>query len=289
MLTVNTLKGSFGAEIRDVDLARDNDPATFKRIVDLAHTHRVLIIRGQRLSESEYAAFGRQWGDPIVFFRESHRNKAFPELIEIHNATSTPADLRDYALHWHTDSSYQKEPASVTLLNAIEAPQVGGETQFVDMSAAYDALPEETRTRIDALQVKHRVGAGKRHEGEKKLSDANLQYSEEELRQLDPPVHPLVMRHPITGRRALYAVAGSAYGIVGMDDEKGEALLTELKRHATQECFRLEVKANAGDILIWDNFATMHTATPLEYSDEEGKRRRLMRISVTGLPPVCRQ
>ena len=287
MLSVKPLDGPFGAQIEGIDLARDTDADTIRQIVDLLHHHHVVVVRKQKLSQPEYAWFGRQWGDPILFFRESHRNKEIPELIEIHNAPSTPESMRDGAMHWHSDSSYQKLSASVTMLYAVEAPQVGGDTLFVDMSAAYDALPAATKARIDPLRVRHALTAGKMLEGEKIGGGSMI--SAEERQRVEPPIHPLVLRHPVTGRAALYAVSGSAYGIVGMSDEDGEALLLELKRHAIQECFRLKVKAHVGDILIWDNFATMHSATPLEYSDEDGKRRRLYRISTTGLPLAYRQ
>lgn len=286
MLSVKQLNGPFGAQIEAVDLARETDADTVRQIVDLLHQNHVVLVRNQRLSKAEYARFGRQWGDPILFFRESHRNAEFPELIEIKNSPDTPERMRDGAMHWHSDSSYQKLPASVTMLYAIEAPQAGGDTLFVDMAAAYDALPDETRERIEDLQVNHFLTAGKMLEGEKIGGGGMI--SEEEKKRVEPPIHPLVIRHPVTGRKALYAVSGSAYGIVGMSENEGEALLLELKRHAIQERFRLKVKAEVGDILIWDNFATMHSATALEYSAAEGKRRLLYRISTTGLPLAYR-
>lgn len=289
MFTIQALDGPFGAEINDLDLSRDSDSSVIKRLVDLLHEQHVLIIRNQHLSLAEYSAFGKHWGDPIIFFRESHRNKEFPELIEIHNSTSTPVHMRDYAMFWHSDSAYEMLPSSATLLYAQEAPTVGGETLFVDMAAAYEALPAEKRSALDHLKLKHRVGGGKRNANETQVDERHLQFTEEEMKRVGLPVHPLVLSHPVTGRRALYAVAGTPYGVVGMDDQDGSALLAELKQHATQEKFQLKVKAQMGDILIWDNFATMHAATPLEHSDEDGKRRRMMRISVTGLPLSCRQ
>lgn len=284
-LTVKRLPGPFGAEVSNVDVARDCDASTIHRLVDLLAEQHILIIHDQKLSKAEYAAFGRHFGTPLPFFIESHRDKEYPDLIRISNAANTPATQRDGAAHWHTDSSYETVPASVTMLYALEAPDEGGATLFTDMAAAYDALPEETRRRIDGMRVKHMVVGGKAI-GDEKVGASHNTEEVRRKREKEMPVHPLVLPHPITGRKALYAISGSAYGIEGMPDEEGLALLTELKLHALQERFRQSYKAVANDILIWDDLATLHSATPLEYSDEPGKRRMLYRISTTGLPPV---
>jgi taurine dioxygenase len=100
--------------------------------------------------------------------------------------------------------------------------------------------------------------------------------------------HPLVMRHPVTGRKALFGISGTACGIAGWEEPRAIELLLELKRHALQDRFRQRARVAEGTVLLWDNFSVMHCATRTEYSDEPGHRRLLHRISTKGLPPVYR-
>jgi taurine dioxygenase len=176
------------------------------------------------------------------------------------------------------------------MLLALEAPAVGGETRFADLTGAYDALSDAMKARIDGLAVRHMLVGGKRGADEVAVKlDADDKDRDGGIRArkraAEKPEHPLVLTHPITGRKSLYAVSGTPIGIVGMDDEEATALLDELKQHALRPDFRIEVKAAQGDILIWDNFATLHAATQLPYSHEDGMRRVLLRISTVGLPP----
>lgn len=289
MLSVKEL-GSFGAEVSGLDLSGNLDARAMKEIVDIVVEHHVAVFRHQQLDKAAYDRFGRLWGQPIDFFFTQDLDPAYPALIRISNSPDLDPGRRDGAAFWHTDGSYEYLPASFTMLYAIEAPDKGGETLFADMAAAYDALPETTKAHVDGLIARHKLVGGKRAEGETPLKlDADDPTRDGGIRAkkraTESPEHPLVLTHPISGRRGLYAVSGSGYGIVGMSDRDGEALLDELKRHALQPQFRIAVKANAGDVLIWDNLATLHSATPLEYSSEDGKRRALLRISTNGLPP----
>jgi taurine dioxygenase len=284
MWVTKSLEGPFGIEVVSGDIAHEIDQAPFKGLLDMLYEHHVLVIRNQSLTKPQYSSFGHRWGEPIKFFKESHLDPEFPDLIRISNSTAVPEKQHNGAAFWHTDGSYEYVPASVTMLYALEAPDVGGETMFIDMAAAYDALPAGTRRQIDGLQVKHMIVGGKRIEGETPLRpfEADVRLKQER----EKPIHPLVLAHPVTGRKALYAVSGTANGIVGMPDDEAEALLMSLKRHAIQQEFRLTCKASRGDLLIWDNLATMHSATPTEYTLEEGKRRSMLRFSTTGLPPL---
>lgn len=288
-MRIARLPGPFGVEVRDIDLARaSDDPRQVQQLLGLLFEHRIVVVRAQQLSKAQYARFGHHWGQPLPFFIESHRDPEQPELIRVSNATSIPSAQRGGAAHWHTDSSYETVPASVTMLYCIESPQQGGETLFADMAAAYDALPPAMRERIDGLQVRHTLKGGQAlaMAGEK-LGAAGHDDEVRRQREKEMPLHPLVRVHPVTGRKALYAVSGSAFGIDGMAPEAALALLGELKAHAVQPRFvQTQCKAHIGDVLLWDNYSTLHSATPLEYSDEDGKRRLLYRISTTGLPPL---
>ena len=275
------MAGAFGAVIDQVDASEPIDESTVLALVDALCEHHILVVEHQQLDSAAYSRFGRQFGEPINFFVPGHRDKEFPELIRITNSPRTPPELRDGAMHWHSDSSYEAVPASVTMLYALEAPTTGNDTLFADTAAAYDALPEDMKDRVSSLRVIHDPRGGKVDvEGEKRG-----QGSTDPLPVVD---HPLVMSHPITGRRSLFGFSGTACGIIGWDDAEGIELLLELKRHVLRDEFRQRAWAAVGSILIWDNYAVVHSATPTVYSDADGERRLLHRISTRGLPAVYR-
>ncbi len=280
----------FGADVEDVD-TRNLSPEDQHALVEALAEHHVLRIRGQTLDKAEYTAFGRYFGAPIDFFFTKDLDPDYPALITISNSPDHDMGRRDGASFWHTDGSYEYVPAYSTMLYAVEAPEVGGETRFTDLTAAYETLPETLRSRIEGLQAQHMLVGGKRGPDETPIRldpdeagrDGGVRAKK---RASERPVHPLVITHPISGRRNLYGVGGTPYGIEGMEPEEGQRLLDEIKAHAVAPRFNTEIKAETGDILIWDNLATLHRATPIEYSAEEGKRRRLLRISTQGLPPT---
>lgn len=280
----------FGADVTGVDL-RDLSAPDGKALVDALAEHHVLRIRGQDLTKGEYDRFGRLFGAPIDFFFTKDLDPDYPALITISNSPEHDMGRRDGASFWHTDGSYEYVPAFTTMLYAIEAPLEGGETRFTDLTAAYEALPDALRKRVDTLDALHMLVGGKRGPDETPIKldpdaadrDGGVRARK---RAAERPRHPLVITHPISGRRSLYAVAGTPYGVEGLEPEEGEALLDALKNHAVSPCFNIAFKAEVGDVLIWDNLATLHRATPIEYSAAEGKRRRLLRISTQGLPPA---
>lgn len=282
--------GAFGVEVTGLDFASDLSPETGREIVDLTAENHVAVFRDQKLEKADYDRFGRLFGAPIDFFFTPDLDPDFPALIRISNSPDLDPGRRDGASFWHTDGSYEHFPASFTMLYGLEAPEQGGETIFCDLTASYEALDEATKAKIEPLQAKHMLVGGKRGPDETPLKlDPDAEDRDGGVRArkraAEKPLHPLVLTHPITGKKGLYGIAGTPFGIEGMADEQGQALLDELKAHATQERFLIRVKANAGDILIWDNMSTLHRATPLEYSAEDGKRRALLRISTNGLPP----
>ena len=280
----------FGADVEEVD-TRNLSPEDQHALVEALAEHHVLRIRGQTLDKAEYTAFGRYFGAPIDFFFTKDLDPDYPALITISNSPDHDMGRRDGASFWHTDGSYEYVPAYSTMLYAVEAPEVGGETRFTDLTAAYETLPETLRSQIEDLKALHMLVGGKRGPDETPIRlnpdeagrDGGVRAKK---RASERPVHPLVITHPISGRRNLYGVGGTPYGIEGMEPEEGQRLLDEIKAHAVAPRFNTEIKAEAGDILIWDNLATLHRATPIEYSAEEGKRRRLLRISTQGLPPT---
>src|SRR5688572_7919646 len=150
-LTVTKLSPVIGSIVEGLDLAEDMSDTKIGMLITLLHQRGVLIIKDQSLSNARYAEFGHQWGKPLEFFLKDHRDPEFPVIIKVHNDPATPTAMRDGAVHWHSDSSYEAEPAAVTMLYGREAPDIGGVTHFASTAAAYDAVPERTKAEIEGL------------------------------------------------------------------------------------------------------------------------------------------
>lgn len=281
-MQVERLAGPFGVAVSDVDLAGDPSDALVAELIALLHEHQILAIRGQRLDDDAYVRFGHRWGTPLTFSIKDHLKDGHPEMIRITNRADTPMRYRDGAMHWHSDSSYEDVPASVTMLYGVEAPATGGETLLASTAMAYDALSDDIRARIDGMTGLHCLGGSPELPGEK------IPFVPEHTALHGIKKHPLVMRHPVTGRKAIFTSA-TAFGAEGLERDEGRALIEMLRRHITRPEFVTSYKIEAGDIFLWDNFQTLHSATSIEYSEEDGKRRLLYRISTKGLPDLCCQ
>lgn len=286
MIAVTPLEAPFGAEVTGVDIAGGLGPAEMRAMVAGLHRHRFIVIRGQNLDPAGFLAFGKQWGRPHPHALDHLRMPGFPAIMEIGNTADKDRidDIRNGAAFWHTDQSYEAEPASATLLHAIEVPARGGQTLIADMAGAYDALDDAMKARIEGLRALHFYGAAAGRDGENIAAPI---INEAQKRKVPPVPHAVARAHPITGRKAIYAVAGTPFAVEGMADDEALALLAKLKAHALQERFIYRHAYRAGDVAIWDNAATLHAATPIDVATAKDTRRRLYRISVKGKPGVC--
>lgn len=276
---VAPLTPAIGSVVIGLDLSRDMNDAVMLQLVRLMHERSVLVIKEQTLTDADFVRFGHYWGHPLEFFIAEHRKNDHPEMIRIDNDPATPLCMRDAAVHWHSDNSYEVEPAAVTMLYGKEAPDQGGYTHFASTAAAYQALPDEKKAFLDALVAVHELGAAPWID-EETPPDANRP-----KRNLPLQRHPLIMRHPVTGRKAIFT-SGTAFAIDGLEQEEARGLIRELRAHVVQPRFRCSYKVLAGDIALWDNFTTVHSSSPIEYSREDGKRRLLYRISTKGVPAL---
>lgn len=276
------LQPAIGAIVTGLDLAAGVSDAGMRALIDLLHDRGLLVIRGQSLSDADYVAFGEHWGRPLEFFIPSYRDAAFPSMIRIDNDPATPLAMRDGAVHWHSDSSYEEEPAAVTMLYGKEAPDEGGVTHFASTAAAYAALPMSMKAQIDDMVAIHALGQAPWIEGETPPDP------DRPARDLPEQRHPLVMVHPVTGRKAIFT-SGTACAIEGLAPEEAVPLIRWLRSHVVRPEFRADYKIMPGDIVLWDNFSTVHCASPIDYSDVPGKRRLLYRISTKGVPEACDQ
>ena len=280
------LDGPFGRAVRGIDVRRGLAEEELRVLCEALYEHRLIVLEGQRCSEAQYLAFGRQWGEPITHVFDDDRVPGHAELLQIGNTGAHQRDAltRNSSAYWHTDHAYEAEVATATMLYAIEVPAAGGETRFADQKAAYDELDPATRLRIEGLRAVHSYAATAGRDGECPCAPL----SEAEAARLPPVRHRLVREHSVTGARALYAVAGTAFGIEGLPDEEARALISRLKAHATRKRFVHEHRYEVGDIVIWDTQMTLHSARPIGPPNGPGTRRRLWRICVRGRPACYR-
>ena len=288
MVEITPIEGApHGANVWGVDLNQPLDGGLMKILADGLYEHRLLVIKNQTLDQSTYLDFGYWWGKPIPHVLDHMRMPGYPELLTVGNTEEKDkkVEIRNGAALWHTDQSYEAVPASATMLYSILTPERGGQTRLANMVAAYEALDASTKERIDDLQVAHLYGAGKLLDDE---FAANPLATDNQIERVPTCYHPLVLRHPVTGRKALYATGQSSFAIKGMNDDEAVRLLWELKMHAIQDCFVYAHTYEVGDIAILDTLSTMHAATLIEAADTsaEDTQRLLWRISVRGLPRV---
>jgi alpha-ketoglutarate-dependent 2,4-dichlorophenoxyacetate dioxygenase len=257
---------SFVAEVSGVDFSRPIDEAVLREIVAAMDRYAVCVFRATALEDASHIAFSRLLGKlelAPALFGKGLKRFAHPELFDAGNLDAGGRILVDERRRlyikgnalWHTDSSFNLQRAAYSLLLAHEVPPEGGDTQFADMRAAYDALPPAMQERIEGLVAEHWLWHSRMLAGYPAPT-------EEERRAKPPSRHKLVQVHPGSGRKTLY-LAAHASGIVGWPPEQGLELIAELIEFATQPRFTRPVSwKQRGDLVIWDNRCTMHRATP---------------------------
>ena len=274
------LSDIIGAEITGVDLSRPVDADTHRRTRTIWLDHNIVLFRDQQgMTPEDQIAFSRLFGALDDHTLPQWNLPGHPEIAVVSNVTvdgrhiGAPKSGR----HWHSDGQYLPVPCAASLLVAREVPPEKGDTLFANMYAAYDALPAETRRRIDGLEVVHsRVKAWPISYPDRPM------LSEEEQAKLPDLVHPVVRTHPETGRRALYPGGNVGWEIVGMPFDEGHALLKELRSFATQDRFFYAHHWKVGDAILCDNRCTMHAATSF---DEDRYRRIMHRTHISGDKP----
>jgi taurine dioxygenase len=268
-MQLKRLSAGFGAETASFDVP-------FQETWDAFFAAQVLVFRGLRLTAHQFLDFARQFGapEPHVIDQFHHPEHADILILSNRRRDGEPLGLADAGTYFHTDYSYLEVPARCTMLYSIEVPRHGGDTLFADQYAAYDGLPESMKQRIEALVALHHYGNRDDLDNSSRTVASVLSGDQEQ--KLAWVKHKLVRSHPITGRKALYSVSGSSFGIEGMPKDEAVGLLDELKRHATQEKYRLRLKYGVGDLVIWDNASLLHSATLTDPEDP----RTLWRITV---------
>jgi len=262
-LSIKPLSDILGAEVSGVDLSESVDEGTFSEILDAFHQYQLLRFPKQTLTPEQHIAFSRRFGDLEIHVCEQYLLPGHPEILLLSNELKedgTRVSLADGGSGWHSDLSYMERPSLGSLLYAVQTPEKGGDTEWANMYAAYETLPDQTKKRIEGLKAIHQFD----QRSNPRLPPPDLQYRDEhsdELRALTPDVqHPIVRTHPVTGRKVLFVSLRFTIGIADMDEKEGAALLDELLEHQENPEFIYHHKWNLGDLMMWDNRCTNHRA-----------------------------
>jgi len=284
MVRVLPTGAALGADIEGLDLRAGIDDEAFAKVLDAWSTHSVLRFRGQDLDDDGLLAFSRRFGvlDLAPTGRGGKpRDPARPEINILSNIVvdgKPIGGLGNSELVWHQDMSYNELPPKASILYGVEVPPRGGETHFYSLYKAYDALPADLASRIAGLKCKH--DATRNSSGELRPGFEES-YSNEER---PGAVHPLVIRHPASGRKALYLGRRPNAWIVGLSSSQSDELLDELWAHIHNHQFTWSQVWRRGDLVIWDNRCTLHRRDQLD----PGLRRLMRRTQVRDVaPPVA--
>lgn len=275
----------FAAEVTGVDLDAVHDAPTLEAIRAGMDRYAVLVFRDQKFSNAAQLEFAKRFDGELhsktgasVLGRNRLGDEALTDISNV-DENGEIMDSNDrrrmYALGnrlWHTDASFQDPPGRYSMLYAQVVPPVPANTDFADMRAAWDALDSDTRARVEGLKVHHTITHSRAQLG--------FEFSAEEQEKLRGAVHPLVVANPRTGRQALY-LASHASKVMGWPVPEGRLLIRDLMDHAIQSAFVYSHAWRVGDLVIWDNKATMHRG---RWYDDSKHRRELRRVTTLDLP-----
>ena len=266
---------ALGAEIRGVDLAKPIDDAAFAVIERTYNEYGVIFFRGQQITPPQQVAFTRRFGEiEFNIFGERWSVSGSPEIVVVSNVTENgrPLGVRRAGENWHSDMCYTARPPRGTMLYALEIPDLFGlplgDTEFASAAAAWDALPEPLRQKIEGRRAVFDFTGRKRA----------FPPTQAEIQRYPQVRHPIVRTHPLTGRKCLYVMRDDCVGIDGMEREEAEALIAALADHIVKPAFVYRHQWRPGDLLLWDNCTVQHRAV----QDYDLPHRRLMHRTTMG-------
>lgn len=279
---VKRLADTFAGEVVEPpitdEVIRDCGRAIYEAYLD----HKVLVWKMQEISPRTFASFGTIFGQPEEHHVINLRHPDEPTLTLLSNQDEPgrPEEMKYSGDGWHSDYSYKLIPSNATMLHGLQIPSQGGDTLFADAEAAFAELPEERKAFLRTLRVRHQY----RWSPDREDPWARWKYIGPEERKKTPEItHPLVRRHPDTGRETLFIqprIIGSVVGIDGMDEDESTALIAELISHITSDRFVYRHKWSPLDVVVWDNRCVLHSATTKGLSQQHV--RRLLRLTTHG-------
>jgi alpha-ketoglutarate-dependent 2,4-dichlorophenoxyacetate dioxygenase len=291
-LTFKPLHPHFVGEATPIELRSVHDAETLAQIHAGMDQYAVLVFHDQPFTDAEHLAFAERFDGALhtklgsaTIQKNRFGNEALGDISNLGpdgEIMQSGDRRRAYSLGnrlWHTDASFQDPPGRYSMLHAKVIPPVGADTEYADMRAAYDALPEATKKQIEGLRVHHSIAYSRQTLG--------FEFSKDEAEALAGAIHPLVRTIPRSGRRSVY-LASHASRIIDWPVPEGRLLLRDLVEHATQRQFVYRHAWRVGDLVVWDNRATMHRATPFEDTKHRRELRRVTTLD-TGGPEMAPQ
>ena len=277
-----------GAEITGIDAAAELGGPIVSFIKASLHKYGVVFMRNQTLTESGQVSFSRRFGELEMHVLTQYTSAGHPEILKLSNIieNNLPLGLADAGQHWHSDTSYLKQPDLGSILYAREVPaphQSGdsaGDTMFASAQAAYDALEPEMQKRLSGLKAVYSYVSY--YEGKLKAGSNRAPLTDEQRKKLPDATHPLIRTHPVTARKSIYVNPGHTVRIDGLTPKESQDLLAVLYEHVTQPKFIYRHQWQRGDLLMWDNCVVQHNAV----ADYALPQRRLMhRTTIKGTVP----
>jgi len=294
MITVTRVGKHIGAEISGVDLTQPLSDDTFAQIAKAFFDNEVVFFRNQKITPAQQVAFTQRFGILEQHVRKESRLPGFPEILVVSNLVDhygNAIGAQDAGRFWHSDLSYKKEPSLLSALYAVEVPvkdgKVLGDTNFTSTTAAYDALPEEMKQRLQGLNNVHSYRYYRNKNAQAQKADAarggrvvqEHALTEEQLKSVPDVEAPIVRTHPVTKRKGLFINEAHTSAIVGLSQAEGDALRDEICQHIIRPEFQYRHSWQAGDLLLWDNCAALHKAN---FDYDLPQRRLMYRTTVRG-------
>jgi len=275
LLEITPLTEAVGAELRGVDLGPPLPPALLARLRQVWLDAGVLVLPGQPLTSAAFLAFARQLGEvsEYPFLRGLADHPEITEVVKLEHETVNFGGV------WHSDTTYLPRPPMATLLIARETPPAGGDTLFASQVAAYAALPERLKQRLEGLVA---INSSAKAEVSRTREDRLREAARSDDAQVFEAGHPAVRTHPETGRRALFVNPAHTVRFEGMTEAESAPLLAELFAHQVRPEFICRVRWAPGTLAIWDNRQLLH----FPVNDYHGHRRVMHRITLKGDAPV---
>jgi alpha-ketoglutarate-dependent taurine dioxygenase len=286
---VRPVAGHIGADITDIDIARPLTPEQVTAVSEALHRYKVIFFHGQRLDHASQIAFGRQFGE--LTYAHPHDEappESYPEIFTVdprryeqRYGEGYRAENRrrqySYFTGWHTDVTAAVNPPAGSILRAEVVPEVGGDTTWANLVAAYEGLSEPVRAFVQTLRAEHRYGGPDGARG-------NSAYAQRLNDNLLVAIHPVVRVHPVTGEKALFVNPGFTSHIVGVTARESKAILDLLYAEITRPEYTVRLRWEPGTVAFWDNRATAHLAPrDIEHLDLQ---RTLHRVTLVGDVPV---
>ena len=281
-IRVEPLTGVLGAEIYDVDLRKPLDPDTWDEIRQAFADHQVIMFPKQQVTHEQHLAFSRNFGQ-VIRVPQLHSVDGYPDVQIIRRLASDTG--RVVGENWHADSTYLDEPPGAVVMRAVDVPAYGGDTGFLSMYAAYEALSDAYKAMIAPLDIVHSAtrifgsvyqSQNRKYNAAGTRTDLSVELGDREV------VHPLVCTHAASGRKFLYLNKTYSQRIEGFTTEESAPILAHLHDHCARFDFTCRVRWHKDQVLVWDNRCTMHRAIP----DYTGQDRFMSRVTIAGPRPA---